>query len=49
VKPCSSPLAPRPPTATEAREALLQLDPLRDEMLPAEQVRIVQLPVELWR
>ena len=30
----------------EAREALLQLDPLWDELFPAEQARIVQLLVE---
>ena len=29
-----------------AREALLQLDPLWDELFPAEQARIVQLLVE---
>jgi hypothetical protein len=33
-------------TKTEAREALLQLDPLWDEPFPAEQARIVQLLVE---
>jgi hypothetical protein len=33
-------------TADEAREALLQLDPLLDELFPAEQPRIVQLLVE---
>ena len=31
---------------TEAREALLRLDPLWDELFPAEQARIVQLLVE---
>ena len=30
----------------EAREALIQLDPLWDELFPAEQARIVQLLVE---
>jgi len=30
----------------EARDALLQLDPLWDELFPAEQARIVQLLVE---
>ena len=30
----------------EVREALLQLDPLWDELFPAEQARIVQLLVE---
>ena len=30
----------------KAREALLQLDPLWDELFPAEQARIVQLLVE---
>jgi hypothetical protein len=30
----------------EAREALLQLDPLWDELFPAEQARIVHLLVE---
>jgi hypothetical protein len=30
----------------EACEALLQLDPLWDELFPVEQARIVQLPVE---
>ena len=30
----------------EAREALLQLDPLWDELFPAEQARIVQLLVD---
>jgi hypothetical protein len=33
-------------TEDEAREALLQLDPLWDELFPAEQARIVQLLVE---
>jgi hypothetical protein len=33
-------------TEDEAREALLQLDPLCDELFPAEQARIVQLLVE---
>ena len=33
-------------TEEEAREALLQLDPLWDELFPAEQARIVQLLVE---
>jgi hypothetical protein len=33
-------------TEQEAREALLQLDPLWDELFPAEQGRIVQLLVE---
>ena len=33
-------------TENEAREALLQLDPLWDELFPAEQARIVQLLVE---
>lgn len=33
-------------TEAEAREALLQLDPLWDELFPAEQARIVQLLVE---
>ena len=33
-------------TEDEAREALLQLDPLWDELFPAEQTRIVQLLVE---
>ena len=33
-------------TEAEAREALLQLDPLWDELFPAEQSRIVQLLVE---
>jgi hypothetical protein len=32
--------------ADEAREALLQLDPLWDELFPAEQARIVQLLVQ---
>jgi site-specific DNA recombinase len=32
-------------TEEEAREALLQLDPLWDELFPAEQARIVQLVV----
>jgi site-specific DNA recombinase len=33
-------------TEDEVREALLQLDPLSDELFPAEQTRIVQLLVE---
>jgi site-specific DNA recombinase len=33
-------------TEAEAREALHQLDPLWDELFPAEQARIVQLLVE---
>lgn len=33
-------------TETEAREALLQLDPLWDQLFPAEQARIVALLVE---
>jgi site-specific DNA recombinase len=33
-------------TEDEARKALLQLDPLWDELFPAEQARIVQLLVE---
>ena len=33
-------------TEDEAREALSQLDPLWDELFPAEQVRVVQLLVE---
>jgi len=33
-------------TEAEAREALQQLDPLWDELFPAEQARIVQLLVE---
>jgi hypothetical protein len=33
-------------TEAEAREALTQLDPLWDELFPAEQARIVQLLVE---
>jgi site-specific DNA recombinase len=33
-------------TEAEAREALLQLDPLWEELFPAEQARIVQLLVE---
>jgi len=33
-------------TEDEAREALLQLDPLWDELFPAEQARIVQLLVQ---
>ena len=33
-------------TEDEAREALLQLDPLWDELFPAEQARIVQLLVD---
>ncbi len=33
-------------TEDEGREALLQLDPLWDELFPAEQARIVQLLVE---
>jgi site-specific DNA recombinase len=33
-------------TEDEAREALLQLDPLWDELFPAEQARIVHLLVE---
>jgi len=33
-------------TEDEAREALMQLDPLWDELFPAEQARIVQLLVE---
>jgi hypothetical protein len=33
-------------TEDEAREALLQLDPLWDELFPAEQARIVALLVE---
>jgi site-specific DNA recombinase len=33
-------------TENEAREALLQLDPLWDELFPAEQARIVQLLFE---
>jgi hypothetical protein len=33
-------------TEGEVREALLELDPLWDELFPAEQARIVQLLVE---
>ena len=33
-------------TEDEAREALIQMDPLWDELFPAEQARIVQLLVE---
>lgn len=33
-------------TETEVREALVQLDPLWDELFPPEQARIVQLLVE---
>ena len=33
-------------TEAEVREALQQLDPLWDELFPAEQARIVQLLVE---
>ena len=33
-------------TEDEAREALIQLDALWDELFPAEQARIVQLLVE---
>jgi site-specific DNA recombinase len=33
-------------TEDEAREALMQLDPLWDELFPAEQARIVQLLLE---
>ena len=33
-------------TATEARDALTRLDPLWDELFPAEQARIVALLVE---
>ena len=33
-------------TEAEAREALLQLDPLWDQLFPAEQARIVQLLVD---
>ena len=33
-------------TEAEAREALTQLDPLWDELFPAEQARIVTLLVE---
>jgi len=33
-------------TEDEAREALMQLDPLWEELFPAEQARIVQLLVE---
>lgn len=33
-------------TETDAREALQQLDPLWDELFPAEQARIVALLVE---
>ena len=33
-------------TEAEVREALLALDPLWDELFPAEQARIVQLLVE---
>ena len=33
-------------TEAEVREALTQLDPLWDELFPAEQARIVQLLVE---
>jgi site-specific DNA recombinase len=33
-------------TEVEAREALIPLDPLWDELFPAEQARIVQLLVE---
>ena len=36
-------------TEAEVREALLQLDPLWDELFPAEQARIVQLLVERCR
>jgi site-specific DNA recombinase len=33
-------------TEDEAREALLQLDPLWDELFPAEQARVIQLLVD---
>ena len=33
-------------TETEVRDALLELDPLWDELFPAEQARIIQLLVE---
>ena len=33
-------------TEDDAREALMQIDPLWDELFPAEQARIVQLLVE---
>jgi site-specific DNA recombinase len=33
-------------TESEARQALMQLDPIWDELFPAEQARIVQLLVE---
>ena len=33
-------------TEADVRDALLQLDPLWDELFPAEQARIVQLMVE---
>jgi len=33
-------------TEDEAQKALLQIDPLCDELFPAEQARIVQLLVE---
>lgn len=33
-------------TEDEVRQALLQLDPLWDELFPAEQARIVQLLIE---
>ena len=33
-------------TVADARSALQQLDPLRDELFPAEQARIVALLVE---
>ena len=36
-------------TEDEAREALMQLDPLWDELFPAEQARIVQLRAFRWR
>ena len=38
--------SPRQITEAEARDALQQLDPLWDELFPAEQARIVQLLVE---
>ena len=36
-------------TESEVREALERLDPLWDELFPAEQARIVRLLVERWR
>ena len=33
-------------TEAEAREALIQLDPLWDELFPAEQARIAQLLID---